>query len=588
MQEIKRVLRSAAWRLFLLDLVRTLTVAASAGVAALIVLRLVQQVFGLHLSAGTWWSAAGIAAGAAALGGLVWSAARRARGVAVARELDERAELRESLSTALCVERDDSPWSRAVVETARDRATKVRVREAIPIEPPRFWPVPLALGLSLAIVWFAFPRIDVLGLFEERQQADQLRQEIQKVSAEVKSEEKKLDELLKKANVDLKSAEKADGDKTDQLEPQSPDEIKRAAIKRLTSLNEKLSEMKSGEKAAKMEAIKEQLKKLKQPGPGPLDELSKSLAQGNFQQAQEKLEELSKKLGDNSLSDQQKEQLKEQMAKLAEQLQKLAEDRKDLEKKLEQAGLSKEQAAKLAADPQKLQEALEKMESLTDEQKKQLMEAAKAASEANKQCEGMAGQLGKMSKGMGSKGMSAEGMQGMEGMSGMLSEMEMMSEEMEGLDAAMKECAGQLAKLGRGMCEGDGECMSDIALSKPWSAGDTRKKGKGSGGPGIGEGGGGDSQDAATQLEKKMAQSKMLNGPIVGSRLVQGEQVRGESVAEFSAAVEVSTRTATEALETMQVPREYHDAVKTYFGRLQARTKAAPAETPAEPEKDGK
>src|SRR5687768_11690322 len=123
MNEIRRVLKVAAWRLLVLDLFRTLAVTATAAVGALILLLLAERVFGLAVAfPGDWARAAAGVAGGAVLGALVWSAIRRARGVEVARELDERANLRESLSTAMCVASSEDPWAKMVVETARQKA----------------------------------------------------------------------------------------------------------------------------------------------------------------------------------------------------------------------------------------------------------------------------------------------------------------------------------------------------------------------------------------------------------------------------------------------------------------------------------
>src|SRR5262245_58406927 len=132
MNEIKRVLKLAAWRLFVLDLFRTLAITASAGILCLIGLLLAERIFGVEVTSQNWLRAAGAAAAAAVLAAIIWSAIRRARGVAVARELDERANLRESLSTALCVARSEDPWAKVVVETARQKAVTVKVNQAIP------------------------------------------------------------------------------------------------------------------------------------------------------------------------------------------------------------------------------------------------------------------------------------------------------------------------------------------------------------------------------------------------------------------------------------------------------------------------
>jgi hypothetical protein len=112
-------------------------------------------------------------------------------------------------------------------------------------------------------------------------------------------------------------------------------------------------------------------------------------------------------------------------------------------------------------------------------------------------------------------------------------------------------------------------------------------QGPGQGRHGRGLGGGGQAEEAPTTTEKAMAKTKMQQGPIVGSRLVYGDQVKGESVAEFSDAVEAASTVASESIDSMQVPREYQDAVKTYFGRLQAKVKATPGAAPSAPAPTG-
>ena len=59
-------------------------------------------------------------------------------------------------------------------------------------------------------------------------------------------------------------------------------------------------------------------------------------------------------------------------------------------------------------------------------------------------------------------------------------------------------------------------------------------------------------------------------------------KVKGESVAEFAEVAQNSEQQASEAIENNQVPRELQNAVKTYFGRLNAKVKGEkPATEPA-------
>jgi hypothetical protein len=588
MNEIKRVLKIAAWRLFILDLFRTLAITSAAAVLGLIGLLMAQRIVGLDVSWPTDWERAfGAAAGAALVAAMIWSAIRRARGVAVARELDERANLRESLSTALCFARSEDPWAKAVVETARQKAVSVRVNQAIPYTAPKIWPLPFAMGLSLLILWFSVPNVDVLGLFRKRQAAAAQKEQMKEVSNEVKAAEQKLEDALKKAKVDVKD-EDPKAETNENGKPQTPDELRRAAVKKLTSLTDKLNELKTGDKAKQLDAMKQMMKQLKQPGPGPLDELTKSMQKGDFGKAQQDLQELAKQMADSKMTDAQREQAKQQMEKLAEQLAKMAQAQEEMQKKLEQAGMSKEQAKQATASPEALQKAMEQLKNMSEAEKKELMKQLQSKMGACKQCQGMSESMEKMAKGAGKQGMSQQGQEGMEAMAAQLSDAEMMDKDMQSLDAAMDEamkCMSSMASKCNGSCQGDDLRYSD--RESPWKAGDSEgHKGGGRGGPGQSGGSAkGSEQEAPVAINKEKAPTRQGQGPIIGSRLVQGDQVRGESVAEFTAAVEAGDKASTEAIETMQVRRELQDSVKHYFGRLEARVKA---QQPAAPKPDGK
>jgi hypothetical protein len=95
-------------------------------------------------------------------------------------------------------------------------------------------------------------------------------------------------------------------------------------------------------------------------------------------------------------------------------------------------------------------------------------------------------------------------------------------------------------------------------------------QGGGSGGPGRGNGPSIAAQQEDYILRKEKANVTNQGGPIIGSTVVYGAQVRGEASARFGEAVDASAAVAAEAIETMRVPREYHDAVRHYFGRLDA------------------
>ena len=132
---IQRILARARVRLacqrFLASLVLTVTVAG----LALLALRILERGGVLTLA----WQPATIWAGAGAvLCSLIWVLARLPRREGVARIVDDAAGLKESLSTALSVEGDEDPWSRATVADAVRKARGVSLGAALPFRgfPP--------------------------------------------------------------------------------------------------------------------------------------------------------------------------------------------------------------------------------------------------------------------------------------------------------------------------------------------------------------------------------------------------------------------------------------------------------------------
>lgn len=601
MNHVKSAVRAAQWRLWAVRFLARFTLLLTSGVVALFVATLLDRLLGVFID----WSIAPYAALAAAfLVALVWTTVTRPQTLHAARELDERAGLRESLSTALCVEHQSDTWSKAVVLTAEEKARTLRVAQAIPIEAPSRWYVPAFAILGTTILWMSLPRYDLLGLFATREQKTAQTQEILQVKAEVKAKDDKLAEMLAKAGVELKKEEKNDDATAKPPTELSADEIRRAAVRKLTDVNEKLNQMQQSERQQQLQGLKDQMKQLKQPGPGPLQELSKNMAKGDFAKAQENLQDLQKKLEESKLSPQEKEQLTEQLKNLSEQLKNQAAKQEELKNLMQKAGMDKKTAEELAKqaakNPDAVKKALEQMKNLSPEDQKKLAESAMAMAKSMAQSDKMGEAMKQAAKGMSQEGMSKEGQQAMQQMAQQLSEMEQMAQEGKSLEAAMSEAQQQMKEMG-GKCDNPGECKGCKEGGKceggncknagqrngMWRQGDSSNQGKGSGGPGKGDGQSPEQQAADYKMDKKKANTKTGAGPIISTRLVQGDQVRGESTADFESAVETAKGEAAEALESNRVPREYQDAVKKYFSTLEKKAtdaKSEPAKTePAKP-----
>ncbi|MCH9057586.1 MAG: hypothetical protein IIB55_03045, partial [Planctomycetes bacterium] len=550
MTEIKRVLKRAAWRLFVIDVMRTAAVTGSAAIFAIIIARVTDFYWPwVAAVAGGWLGFIGGAAGAAVVVTLLWSALRRARALEVAREVDQRANLRESISTALCVAGSDDPWAKAVVETARDRARSVNVRRSIPYVSPRLAPMPMAFLLVLTVVWFSLGEHYV---WPERAAREQAQAEIRQVAAELDAGQKKIEELIKRAELDLD----ADGDNDLDLEGEhpeatTPEQLQRNALRKLTTMAERIKkQLDSGEKNQKLEAMKKMMRQLRQPGPGPLNDLAQAMQRGDFAGAKEELDKLAQQLGNNELNDQQRAQLAKQLENLAKQLEELSNLQKQLEEQLKQAGLSEEQAKKLAQNPEALAEALQQMQGLTEQQKQQLQQAAESMQAACSSCAGMGAALSQMAGGMSAGGMTQEGMDGMANMGEQLSAGEMLEAQMQNLRLALGECRGMMAGLSQ------------------WRPGESNRFGKGSGGPGKGTGLSPEAQEAAFNKKREKDSPKRHLGPIIGETLVFGNTIRGESREAFTEAVQTAARPVDEEIAHSEILPEFEDAVKQYLGRL--------------------
>lgn len=608
MNDIQRILKAAAWRLGLSQFFRILTLAIIVAIGGAMVLRVVQQVVVFEVA---WdqvaiWSGVGVLTSALAC---AWFFRAERKRVALA--VDEGANLREAISTALYVEGSQEPWARATVESAAQSARRVELRSAVPIRAPKTWPVVLAMGLAFAVLYLALPKMDWLKR-EQKLAAEETRKlEEIKIKTQTVEFKKSIDQKLQSLGM-----EKLDDPlDTNKPGPVDPEAIRRSVTKQLTKLSDQLQQKMQSESAMKMEATRQALQNIKPEGNETKD-LAKAMSSGNFSQAKQEIEKLQQKMQSGQMSSAEREAAAEEIKKLAEQINKAAQNKDDLAKKLEQAGMDKD----LAKDPEKLKKELEKNQNLSQQQKEQLQQQAEANQQSAESLGQMAEALQKMASecknGGGSKPGDQGGQKGEKGEQGdksqqgekgegagqmneQLSEMEQIAQEMEMAQTALSECNSQMASMGEGegQCNKMGEGMSYASNPGDWQAGEIQDGNSGArGGPGQGQGRGMGEAQADFNLNRRKDNKNQTNkGPIVASRLVEGDAVLNDSTAEFEAAVSVAEGEVSEEITGNVIPRDRHEAVKNYFGRLKkkaddgARKKAPAGSTaPAKPAEDAK
>lgn len=599
MNQVRSVVRQAGVRVFASNVLTGLVVLSTVAIIVIGVLRLLERAAVMNID---WTLATYAALGSVVAVSIIGALVRWPAAAALARRVDEGAGLKETLSTALHVSGQSDAWSGAIRDDAARVAGGVRVGQAVPVRLPRMWYAPMVAALSVFVVWMTVPKFDLLGKRAEAELAEAGVKERTKAEQEAKTAKAKVEELIAK----VEGVTKGEGDEASKAEPQNrelktPEEIRRAAIRSLTDMKQKLEAVKGGEKLQAAQLMLEKLKQLRTPGSGPLTDMASALAKGDISAAKSELQKLAQDMGAGKTDAQSKQKLEEQLNKLAGQMEKVAKDKEKLEQALQKAGLDKA----LASDPQKLSEAMKSGEGVSAEQKESLENAAQAQKQASEalstlaqamqqmaqQCQNPSG--GQQGENGQKGGASQEMAQAMESVASAMSQMEMAQSDLNNAQAALNEAQKQLQAMSEGMgqCDSPGMGACDKGgLTGEGGFGDKNQPGDGNGfgrgGAGVSQGGGGmGEQAAAERWEKIKAKTPDSGGPTIGTMLVQGEQVKGESRQAFASVATAAEQEATEALENNVIERQYHDLVKHYFGELAKKSDASGKKPDA---KDGK
>lgn len=512
------------------------------------------------------WMVAGIAAAAAAVviaGAHAWFG--KPTRVGLAGIVDERAGLRETLSTAVVMSSRPDPWSQAAVGYAEDSARRVVLRDVMPMRVPGLLGVPLALGLVVGLLGLT-PRVDLIErlasgrtatpdvgseaeILEARADVERTTEELRKAMESVESDE------LRQALEELLSPRE---------ELRDPDDIRREAMKKMDELEERLSGLADDAMAQTLSEMTQRMQRFDEKGMEDLKGLLDALKRGDFQQAQQEFEKLAQKMNDPNLSEEERERLAEQLEKLAEMMREAAAQNEALAEKLREAGVD----PGLMNSLEQLREALEQA-GLSQEQVEQIMKEAQQNQQTQQQLEKMAGNCQQCAGGMQqsqSGQQNQQGQQGQQGMSQQLQQMAASQEQREAAMQAMRMLAESKQQLGQ--CMG-GDEMAMWMLPPKFAQ---QNSGQQAGSSWMRNDTGTEVDESAYQIADQLrAPSQQGDGPILSSELFYGDQIVGESKQEFREAVGRASQAANDAVSNTRVPREYHEVIRRYFGELEKR-----------------
>jgi len=462
---------------------------------------------------------------------LFWRRSRHDRFQSAA-EVDQRMNLHDRIGSAIsCHSREDA-FATVVLDDAiavvEEEEVEKKLRNFFPITFSSQWVWIAVLGVIFATVlmtpqWNLFPDgkdgsipVVVADRVDIEASVDALVEDLQE------------DETLR----DALSEELSALDQAAQLDV-SPTELRREALRKMTDLQKKLDNLLNDENALAYKETVRRLQALELPRDEQTTKLASALKSGNFSKAQQEAAALQKKLESDQLSEEECKELAESLKKLGEQLSALENANAALSDALGASGMD----PNLSSDALAAENAIKSSTKLTEAQKKKLLEMLEAQKQAAKACNKLGNACKKCAGGNPSEFAS------------MAKQLEAMKMFMTKAEAAKSQC--QKAGMGMGNKPGNG-------------------MGAGTGGNGRGSGGKNNIEETETTQVANRSPVHTVEGSIIARQLFEGGLVTaGETNAAVRETVLLGQRGAQEAIAQEEVPRQYHDLLRHYFGRLE-------------------
>jgi hypothetical protein len=460
-------------------------------------------------------------------------------------EIDHRFQLRERLSSSLMLDdqTQQSIMGRALIEDAERRAQHLVIPEQFVLRPARRGLLPL-FPLTFFTLLIFLPDATRENIADASAKAA-LEKETVQVKTAAQQLKKRLEQQRRQAEAQgLKEAEelfKKLERQTDEISKRE-DIDKKEALIALNDIKEQLQQKK--QQLGSPEEMRKSLANLSEMEKGPAEQAVKAMEKGDFAAAEEHVKDLAKKLQSDSLSEQEKQQLAEQVKQMQKQMQEAVErheqQKQELKDKIEQAKREGREA-----DAARLQEQLNQKEQ-QDGQMQQMQKMADAMKAAQKAME---------------QGDLQEAAEAMEQMAAELGEMQADLEQLEDLQSALDQLDQAKNQMGCKECNGDGCAQCNGNGNKP---GDKQGNGMGQG---TGEG---DRPEEATDTNSYDSQVRTQPNPgrAVMAGKAGGENKKGITRESVHEAVLEAISNDADPLENQALPRSEREHAQQYFDRL--------------------
>ncbi len=414
------------------------SITAAACVYAVVILS--QRLFELPLPL-TWTGLA--LGGIALLASLVWAGVTREGDVCAAARLDEAAGLRERLSSGWYCRQSGDPFAQAVVTDAERTSSSLSTGRHIRLRMPKAGLLAGASVVLAAMMFLIEPGLLRGDKAKEAAAADAI------VTQTKLAVRRKLDAVARMTEAnpalnDLDSDVKdLDTKVLDSL--RGSEGIRHEAVKKIDRLSDAVRDKRKDSKYDGVRTVRKMMRGLKTSATSqaPTQKLARALRRGDLNAARKEMQAIKEMLATLKFDEDQElvASMTKQLDTLAKQLDKLAKNDK-LADKLVRAGLEPDKARRMLEhlkknDLTQLRKSLEDR-GLTEKQVNALIQQVsqhqQARGPARKLAQGM-----KSAASAAAAGKAADAVAGLSMAEGQLSELEMLEQEMNGLDGALAE-----------------------------------------------------------------------------------------------------------------------------------------------------
>ncbi|MHC5110230.1 MAG: hypothetical protein ACYTHJ_10170 [Planctomycetota bacterium] len=511
------------------------------------------------------WTGAGLGVAAVILS-VIWTMLTREDSDVAAAALDQAAGLKERISTGRFCLGSEDPFENAVVADAESISNGITVNRHIRLTVPRSLTLSASLMVVAALMFLITPGLlNRTEAHEEKNTAPQMKEAKLAVKREIEDLRKKIGD-----NPEFDRLEKELGtlDSLAGSTLKKPGDVRHEAVKKIDKLADAMKQKINSGKNDTPKEFRKRLRHLKVPksSDAPTQKLAKALNKGDFKSAKEEIAKIQEQLATLKAEKDQEmvKKLGKDLEKLAKQLEQISKN-KELQQKLEQAGIKKEDVERM-------------LQNLTKKDLEQLKKQLEKSGMSQKQIEKLAQQMKKqqggsqmaknLSNAMKKAGSSAQQGQpgdanaGLTAAQGQLSELEALEQEMSQMQSTMQ-------ALNQAKCNLDGNCKGNQPGNNPGQKGD---QGKGGMGPRPGQGRGGLAPEEQTNVDWKTERGKVHTGQgaIISQMEFEGEQVEGQIDSKAAAVRDAREREASDRVPRDRIPRQYHKAIKQYFDNVPA------------------